>query len=195
MTRYLSCAETAKLIRAQLKAKFPGVKFSVKSSVYAGGASIDVAWVDGPTGKMVDAIVKPFEGRGFDGMIDLAYSKTAFLMPDGSAVFAQTEGTADSGGVYPAGKAFKPVPEAERVHFGSNYVFTTRKCTPAFLERALVGFNRKYGDQGIVIRTSDYDGMGWADFPPTAEQYVRVWWSDAIGKRVDVKVAKIGAAA
>lgn len=185
--RYLSCAETAKLIRVQLKAKFPGIKFSVKSSVYSGGASIDVGWTDGPTGAMVGAIVKPFEGRGFDGMIDLAYSKTAFLMPDGSAVFAQTEGTEGSGGVRPAGKVFKPAPEAERVQFGSNYVFTRRVTSRAFLERALVSFNRKYGEQGIEIVDS-FDGGAYANFPNTAEQYVRVWWSDAIGKRVDVKV-------
>lgn len=34
---YLSAAETAKLIRAQLKAKFPGCKFWVRSHTYAGG--------------------------------------------------------------------------------------------------------------------------------------------------------------
>jgi hypothetical protein len=194
MTRYLSCAETAKLIRAQLKAKFPGIKFSVKSSVYAGGASIDVAWVDGPTGKMVDAIVKPFEGRGFDGMIDLAYSKTAYLMPDGSACFAQSEGTADSGGVYPADKAFKPVAEAERVQFGSNYVFTTRKYTPAFMERAVASFERKYGEQGITVTVSDYDGSAHVAMPASADYWMQSRWAEAIGKRVDVKVAKIAAA-
>ena len=38
---YLTCAETAKLVRSALKAAFPGVKFSVCSSTYSGGASID----------------------------------------------------------------------------------------------------------------------------------------------------------
>jgi peptidoglycan hydrolase-like protein with peptidoglycan-binding domain len=69
--RYLSCAETAKLVRAALKKAFPGVKFSVRSSTYAGGASIDVGWVDGPTTKEVDSIGKAFQGATFDGMIDL----------------------------------------------------------------------------------------------------------------------------
>lgn len=57
----LSTAETAKLVRAAVKAAFPGVTFSVRSRVYSGGASIDVDWTDGPTSKMVDPIIKRFE--------------------------------------------------------------------------------------------------------------------------------------
>jgi hypothetical protein len=34
--RRLSVAETAKLVRAELKTTFPGVKFSVRSSSYSG---------------------------------------------------------------------------------------------------------------------------------------------------------------
>lgn len=43
---YISCADTAKLIRQAIKEAFPGVKFSVRSSVYSGGASITVEWLD-----------------------------------------------------------------------------------------------------------------------------------------------------
>lgn len=70
MKKYLTCAETAKLIRTALKEAFPGFKFSVRSSVYSGGASITVSWTDGPTSKQVDEIVKVFEGSYFDGMTD-----------------------------------------------------------------------------------------------------------------------------
>ena len=41
-------AEIAKTIRSDLKAAFPGVKFSVRTSVFAGGSSIDVAVVSAP---------------------------------------------------------------------------------------------------------------------------------------------------
>ena len=41
-TAWISCTDTAKLIRKALKAEFPGQKFSVRSSQYAGGASIRV---------------------------------------------------------------------------------------------------------------------------------------------------------
>lgn len=71
MSDYLTTAETAKLVRAALKAKFPGVKFSVRSENYAGGASIRIHWVDGPLAVEVDAIAKKFEGATFDGMRDL----------------------------------------------------------------------------------------------------------------------------
>lgn len=183
MTDYISPADTAKLIRVQLKAKFPGIKFSVKTSVYSGGASIDVVWTDGPTAKMVDAVVKPFGGGGFDGMIDLAYSVYAYLLPDGSAVFAQTSGTEGSGGVHPADKQFMPVAGAKRVHFGANYIFTSRKKSRAFLERALLSFNAKYGDQGAEIK-DQFDGSAYAVFPPTTDQFYQHAWQEAIGKRV-----------
>lgn len=69
-TKHLSCAETAKLIRAALKESFPSVKFTVKSKVYAGGSSIDVSYVDGPTSEQVKSVVSLFEGKYFDGMTD-----------------------------------------------------------------------------------------------------------------------------
>jgi hypothetical protein len=69
--RYLTCAETAKEVRKALKAAFPGIKFSVRSNNYSGGASIDVKWFDGPTSKAVDKVANKFAGATFDGMIDL----------------------------------------------------------------------------------------------------------------------------
>ena len=146
MTRYLSCAETAKLIRKQLKAKFPTVKFGVRSSVYAGGASINVDWTDGPTADMVDAVVKPFAGGGFDSMIDMKYSVEAFLLPDGSASFAQTSGTAGAMGTVSAAKSFKPCAEAERVRFGADYVFTRRNASRRLVEGALLSFRAHWGE-------------------------------------------------
>lgn len=70
-TRYLSCAETAKLVRQALKEAFPEVRFYVRSDSYAGGASIRVRWTDGPVVAQVDPIVKGFAGASFDGMADL----------------------------------------------------------------------------------------------------------------------------
>lgn len=67
---YLTCAETAKLVRQALKEAFPAIKFSVKSKTYSGGASINVGWTDGPTVSQINKIVKSFEGSYFDGMTD-----------------------------------------------------------------------------------------------------------------------------
>ncbi len=70
-TDYVSAAETAKLVRQALKAAFPGVKFSVRTDSYAGGASIDIRWIDGPTTVQVDAVTAPYRGATFDPSIDL----------------------------------------------------------------------------------------------------------------------------
>lgn len=70
-TKYVSVADTAKLIRKVLKEQFPGQKFSVRSNSYSGGASIRVNWVDGPSRKAVEAAVSYYKGATFDGMIDL----------------------------------------------------------------------------------------------------------------------------
>ena len=70
-TTYVSPADTARLVRKALKAAFPGAAFFVRTSVYSGGASIDVRWTDGPTTRVVQRVVNGFEGATFDGMIDL----------------------------------------------------------------------------------------------------------------------------
>ena len=60
----------AKNIKLQLAKAFPGVKFGVKSSYYAGGCSIDVSWTDGPTTEAVDKIADQYQEKDFDGMDD-----------------------------------------------------------------------------------------------------------------------------
>jgi Large polyvalent protein associated domain 29 len=102
--RYLTCAETAKLLRAQLKRDFPGQKFSVRSDTYAGGASIRVRWTDGPKRADVDKVCQLYAGASFDGMIDLKSYHTSWLRDE--------EG------------------EPQEVHFGADFVFTDRDVSP-----------------------------------------------------------------
>jgi hypothetical protein len=82
--KYISVVDTAKLIRAALKESFAGVKFSVKSSSYAGGASINISYVDGPTSKQVEDVISVFEGSYFDGMQD--YKGQNYANLDGEEV-------------------------------------------------------------------------------------------------------------
>lgn len=106
--RYLSVTETAKLLRASLKSAFPGVKFSVRSDKYAGGASIHVKWTDGPTEYDVDRIAQLYSGATFDGMQDLKeYHDSILVGPDGPEV----------------------------VSYGADFVFSERSYSPGFLER------------------------------------------------------------
>ncbi len=123
-TRYLTVTETAKLVRQTLAKHFPNTKFSVRSKSYSGGASIDIFWTDGERAKTVEAIVKGFEGRSFDGMNDLASNQDSWLLPDGTADLAYRP---DSyGGSIPGFVSDAPHPNAEMVHFGANYVFCNR---------------------------------------------------------------------
>lgn len=84
MKQYLSCAETAVMIRSVLKESFPGVKFSVRSSVYSGGASININYQDGPNVDAVRSAVSIFEASYFDGSID--YKGLNFTAIDGQEV-------------------------------------------------------------------------------------------------------------
>lgn len=84
MAKYISCADTAKLVRQALKEAFPGVKFSVRSSTYAGGASMRVNWMDGPSSAQVESVTNHFEGSYFDGSID--YKGSVSHMLNGEAV-------------------------------------------------------------------------------------------------------------
>ncbi len=55
-------------IRRQLKATFPGVKFSVRTSDYD---AVRVVWMDGPTVNEVRPIIQKYQGGYYDGMHDI----------------------------------------------------------------------------------------------------------------------------
>lgn len=145
-TRYISVVDTAKLLRKNLKAAFPGVKFSVRSSRYAGGASIDVRWTDGPTEAEVKPTLSLFAGATFDGMTDMKTHHSSILV--------------DEDGV------------PETVHFGANYVFGSRDVSPewvaeiadTYLDLDTVG---RAGDEGICehCRLSGKDGHVYFTLP------------------------------
>ena len=73
-TKYISATDTAKLVRAELKAAFKGVKFIVRKQHFS-------LWVTIPadaavTVDQVKEITDRFEGAEFDGSIDLkSYKK------------------------------------------------------------------------------------------------------------------------
>ena len=137
MTEFISVTDTAKLIRKALKREFQGFKFSVRSSKYAGGASIDISWTDGPTSEQVDSVTDAFAGKGFDGSIDLAYRCHSFLTEDGRAYVAGTSGTAGSMGAVEKAHNFKPERTARRVSFGADYIFSRREISIALQSAVL----------------------------------------------------------
>jgi hypothetical protein len=93
--KWLSCADTAKLVREVLKAKFPGTKFSVRSQNYAGGASIHIGYVDGPPSREVEAACDHLRRSDFNAMIDLQESRGGTLLVDEIGEFEQIHYGAD----------------------------------------------------------------------------------------------------
>jgi len=84
-----SQSSAASLIKKDLKKAFPAVKFSVRSSSFAGGNAVDVGWIDGPTVDSVDDIVKKYQYGHFDSMNDMyEYSSVDKSIPQ--AKYVQT---------------------------------------------------------------------------------------------------------
>jgi len=143
MARHISCADTAKLIRKALKKAFPGQKFSVRSKVYSGGASITARWTDGPTAKVVDKFIKLYQGASFDGMIDLkSYHDSALSHEDGTV---------------------------EQVQFGADYVFTSRDMSDAAREKIVAELEAAGVDTKATGTVPFSVGRVWTDEGRTDE--------------------------
>jgi hypothetical protein len=69
--RLTGAAACADAIRAELKQVFPKVKFSVRSSTFSGGNSVDVSWNDFLMTKEVEKIVSKYQYGSFNGMEDI----------------------------------------------------------------------------------------------------------------------------
>ena len=157
---YISVTETAAMVRKALKAAFPGTKFSVRSSKYSGGASIDVVWRDGPCRKAVEQIAGQYEASDFDGMIDMKVSHTSWRMPDGSAIVAHHPGTLGQRGTISAEHNDKPHPDAVLVRFGADYVHCYREHSVGLVRRAVERLERK-GYPTDVIEVREQSGLGY----------------------------------
>jgi hypothetical protein len=86
-----SLVAAAKNARIELARAFPGVKFSVKTSRFSGGDSMDVRWVDGPNTSQVDAIVDKYAAGVFNGSDDsYSYTADAWNQAFGDAKYVHT---------------------------------------------------------------------------------------------------------
>lgn len=79
MKKYIPATEVAKLIRKDLKANFPEIKFSVRSD-----RCIRISYEsDAVAAKQVQVVVDKYAGETFDGMTDMRYSNGAFAIENG----------------------------------------------------------------------------------------------------------------
>ena len=153
---FITRTDVAKLIRSVLAAKFPGCRFSVRSD----SGSIRIGWTDGPTRKQVEVVADEFETKGFDGMIDLAYSRSFWLLPDGTAHHAHTDGTSGSMGSVPETISSAPGPDAvlvERVQ--ESFVFANRTLSAASLQRGIEAYRAE--NWGYLERLGAAGQFSW----------------------------------
>lgn len=144
--RHIDVVEVAKLIKRRLRNLYPDTKFSVRTDRFAGGSSVDISYVDGPTQSEVEGVANSYKSARFDGMIDMGWSVTHWLMPDGTAVVAKDRGSTGSRGVHEPTETKKPHPEAELVSFGSNmFVSVSREFSPDYMERVAEFVRGKHG--------------------------------------------------
>lgn len=130
-TEYIDAADVAKLVRKALKSNFPGIKFSVRTSKYAGGASINVKWTDGPRQSDVEAVTRLYTGATFDGMRDLKEYHSSIL-------------TDEDGNV-------------REVRFGADFIFCSRNHSAERVEKAVAKVEGDFGlDDGFfTVYTRD----------------------------------------
>jgi hypothetical protein len=65
-------AQTAQLIRKDLKEFFPKIKFTVKSDSYAGGDAVRISFIDSPyLTSEVESKLKKYQYGRFNGMEDI----------------------------------------------------------------------------------------------------------------------------
>lgn len=76
----------------ELKARWPSVKFSARTSRYSMGDSLRVGWVDGPSVAEVREISGKYSAGHFDGMQDMyEYSSSAWTEAFGDAKYVFEE--------------------------------------------------------------------------------------------------------
>jgi hypothetical protein len=158
---WIDTADCAKLIRKALKREFPTAKFSVRSSRYAGGSSVDVSWTDGPTSEAVNKVAGIYGGADFDGMVDLKTSCQAWLEPDGTATHAFSGG---QGSTNPERYGDAPSANSRLVRFGADYVICQRTLSPEFEGRIIEHIEKTFAldTPGNKYSQNARFGNGWA---------------------------------
>lgn len=136
-TQYIPKAEATRMMRADLKAAFPGVKFSVRLRS-KGSSAVTVEWIDGPTEHAVNKVAKRYAGEGFDGMQDLRYS-------------LYDTRTTETG-------------ETVKVHYLTSFVFTSREYSAAFVRATAAEWSKKYGFDISNLHVVEYGdgGSSWS---------------------------------
>jgi hypothetical protein len=144
--------ESAKLVRGELRRRWPGTKFSVRMETYSMGGHITIRWTDGPATREVDAVAEAYSSSRFNSMDDSSYVVQSWLFKDGRAELAGYD---------------EPAPEegAERVRFSGSKPHTSREITPAFEARCGQAWEKLSGQEQCTL-LNDYRFPRWPEDRP-----------------------------
>ena len=113
---YVDTTDVATLILKELLRVFPKVKFQKRTEKYSGGSSVDIYLADNfdfmnekfggnvnpdKTNNQIAGMIVNNYSKGFDGMIDLAYSSEYILTKNDEVYKVSCKGTQDAGGSVP----------------------------------------------------------------------------------------------
>ena len=178
--KYLTCAETAKLIRKDLKANFPGVKFSVRSRR---GSAINIEYTNGPAEADVKAIARKYEAAGFDGMIDYQYYISHWYNEaTGEVCIATNQGSEVTGGCYEGEQNDCPGEDWECVSFGANYIFVKHNVTADHFKEAVEMVAEKTGHDDlpglnvVKVESSEAGWINYSDFACNGRDWDEAQW-------------------
>lgn len=153
--KWLPAADAAKLIRKQLKERWPEIKFSVRTQH---GDSVYVDWTDGPTAKEVEAIGSQYASGRFDGMVDYGWTVEHWLSTKtGAAIVASDQGSARTGGFHEARETEKPEgAEWVQIHSSMKYFSTSRHFSAERMAEVAEAVAKEYGHATApkVLKTS-----------------------------------------
>lgn len=173
--RYIDVAEAAKMLRPVLRACFPGVKFSVRIDRYSMGASIDVAWTDGPTVEDVNNAAYGFNGGRFEGMTDCSYSANSWYCKKHGARSAETYGCDLSDNNGPTNS--RCCGDAELVHFSTTSLGTRRVLSEGFTSVLAAQVRKESGlpEQGELTDSLPYNSpYAYGDFDTVRDGVYRL---------------------
>lgn len=144
MTRHINAKDTAIMLRAALKAAFPGVKFSVRKGNGTGSSWLSVSWTDGPTDAAVTALTNRYEGSSWNLNNDDSYTRNPDVL-----------------------MAFDGAELPEEIHFSCAGINTHRDMSDiaeekmtAFISSALEGLEyRRENMEGLVVNGISIHGI------------------------------------
>jgi len=113
---YIDTTDAATLIMKELKSVFPNVTFQKQTQKYSGGSSVNIYLADSfefmkkvcdsnvypgiTNNELANKIVNKYS-KGFDGMIDMAYSSEYILTKNDEVYKVSCKGTQNAGGSVP----------------------------------------------------------------------------------------------